>query len=267
MDDANGSVQISEPIVTKLVISNEVVLDEESYDYPGEYMGVNVKVLRTISAGNWNTLCLPFDMTAEQCEAAFGKGVELAEYDGYDFDEDDDLINVKFKDITSITANRPCIIKVANAIAHKDGFTVDNVDIAPAAENQLYVEAGDGAMVGTYVNGKELVRWNERHSKVIKQYIFLSGNNFFYATADTKPMKGFRAYFDFDDEIEGKAIANGVKFTFNVNNEPTSIDGISSVEKVAEGVYTVSGQKLSDESLKTLPKGVYIVNGKKVYKK
>jgi hypothetical protein len=270
-DDANGSVQISEPIVTKLVISNEVILDEEDEEYPGDYAGVNVKVLRTISAGKWNTLCLPFSMTAEQCEAAFGEGVKLAEYAGYETEKSNGKvtkINVLFDDIPSITANRPCIIKVSNAITHDDGFTVENVDIVPPAEadaeDELALEVGDGAMVGTYVNGTELFKDGRKGWC----YIFLSGNKFFYATADTQPMKGFRAYFDFEDELVDKgANISDVKFTFNVNDEPTSIDGILSVEKGAEGVYTVSGQKLSDESLKTLPKGVYIVNGKKVYKK
>ena len=207
-------------------------------------------------------------MSEEQCKAAFGDDVELAEYAGYDFDPDIDLINVKFNDITSITANRPLIIKVSTAIAHEPGFTVENVTIAPPAEaeaeDELALEAGNGAMVGTYVNGTELFKSGRKGWC----YIFLSGNNFYYATADTQPMKGFRAYFDFSDELADKGInTTGVKFTFNVNNEPTSIDGISSVEKVAEGVYNLSGQKLSEESLKTLPKGVYIVNGKKVYKK
>ena len=36
---------------------------------------------------------------------------------------------------------------------------------------------------------------------------------------------------------------------------------------LAEGVYTVSGQKVNESSLEILPKGVYIVNGKKVFKK
>ena len=272
-DDANGRRQVNDRIVTKLVISDEVILDEESEEYPGTYAGVNVKVLRTISFDNWNTLCLPITMTAEQCKAVFGDNVELAEFTGYDFDEDKSLINVRFKEITSITANRPLIIKIKKTdFPDLDAFTefkLKGVDIEPVAENvaddELVVESGESAMVGTYVNGTPLFQSGRKGF----QYIFLSGNNFYYATADSKPMKGFRAYFDLADADDAlTALADGVKFNFSVNDdEPTSIDGISTIEKVADGVYNVSGQKVSESSLEGLPKGVYIVNGKKVFKK
>lgn len=265
-DNPNGHVQHSEQIVTKLVVTDEVVLDELSTEYPGEYTDVNVRVLRTISAGNWNTLCLPFDMSEKQCKAAFGDDVELAEFAGYDYDSDIDLINVKFNDINSITAYRPCIIKISNATDHETGFTVENVTIN--ANTPTVITVGRGRMFGTIVNGTKLAIWDDWDEVYTKQYLYLSGNKFYYATTKTDPMMGFRGYFDFRDALKNKgANISDVKFTFNVNNEPTSIDGISSVEKVAEGVYNLSGQKLSEESLKTLPKGVYIVNGKKVYKK
>ncbi len=275
-DDANGRRQVNAEIKTKLVISDEVVLDENSEEYPGKYDGVNVKVLRTISYDNWNTLCLPITMTADQCKEVFGKNVELAEYTGYEFDEDKALINVRFTEIHSITANRPLIIKIKKTdFPELDAFTefkLKGVDIIPIEDpEELYVADEDevGYMWGTYTNNTELVKWNKAHSKVTDQYIFLSGNKFYYATATTKPMKGFRAYFEFEDWKYAKtALADGVKFNFSVNDdEPTSIDGISTIEKVADGVYNVSGQKVSDSSLEGLPKGVYIVNGKKVFKK
>ncbi len=270
-DDANGRRQVNDRIVTKLVISDEVILDEESEEYPGTYAGVNVKVLRTISANNWNTLCLPFNMSEEQCKEVFGDDVQLAEYTGYEYNEEKELINVRFTEISSITANRPCIIKVSKATDHENGFKVKNVDITPVDEEmEDGLTCGDdaGGMYGTYVNGTPLyTRVKVGKQWVETQYVFLSGNNFYYATADSKPMKGFRAYFWFEDEAI-TALADGVKFNFSVNDdEPTSIDGISTIEKVADGVYNVSGQKVSDSSLEGLPKGVYIVNGKKVFKK
>lgn len=270
-DAYNDYVEIKDDIVTKLVISDEVILDENSEEYPGTYAGVNVKVLRTISANNWNTLCLPFNMSEEQCKEVFGDDVQLAEYTGYEYNEEKELINVRFTEISSITANRPCIIKVSNATDHENGFKVKNVDITPVDEEmEDGLTCGDdaGGMYGTYVNGTPLyTRVKVGKQWVETQYVFLSGNNFYYATADSKPMKGFRAYFWFEDEAI-TALADGVKFNFSVNDdEPTSIDGISTIEKVADGVYNVSGQKVSESSLEGLPKGVYIVNGKKVFKK
>lgn len=276
-DDANGRREVNEEIVTKLVIADEVILDEESEEYPGTYTDVNVKVKRTISFDNWNTLCLPITMSADQCKEVFGENVELAQFTGYEFDPEKEFINVRFKEITSITANRPLIIKIKkDDFSELDAFTefkLKGVDIVPVEDpGDLYVEdaAGEGWMFGTYTNGTELYHETKKGTRITIdwQYIFLSGNNFYYATKDSQTMKGFRAYFDLSDAADAKTTAaDGVKFNFTVNDEPTSIDGISTIEKVADGVYNVSGQKVSESSLEGLPKGVYIVNGKKVFKK
>ena len=263
-DFADGSEDVihTDEIITTttLKITNEVILDENDTEWPDTYTNVDVKVLRTISAGNWNTICLPFDMSEEQCKAVFGDDVELAAFNGYLINDAKDFINVRFTPITSITKNVPCIIKVSKAIAHDDGFTLKNINIEPAAAKDLRVQKGSGYMVGTYKNNTKLVLVNE-FDEVTTQYIFLSGNNFYYATAQTKPMKGFRAYFNFRDVA--KDFTSDVKFIFTPDDEPTSIDGMASAEKI-KGVYTVSGVKVAEDSLEGLPKGVYIVNGKKV---
>ena len=56
----------------KVVAAHNIVLDENSTTAPEAAEGVNARVLRTISADIWNTICLPFAMTAEQVKAAFG---------------------------------------------------------------------------------------------------------------------------------------------------------------------------------------------------
>ena len=272
----NGSTLISEDIVTKLVITNEVVLDELATEYPTEYTGVNVRVKRSFTLDQWNTFCLPVAMDEATCKSVFGEHVDIAEFNGYDYTADTKHISVKFNHVKEIKANTPVIIKIASSDtktydADKKEFTLTNVDVAPVAANALRTIVGRGMMRGTYTDGTLLYEteeddWGE--STVKYQYVFLSGDNFYYATAKTKPMKGLRAYFYFKDDGNTPLNADaGVKFNFVVDDEPTAINGISSVEKVAEGVYTVSGQKVNESSLEILPKGVYIVNGKKVFKK
>ena len=272
----NGSTLISEDIVTKLVITNEVVLDELATEYPTEYTGVNVRVKRSFTLDQWNTFCLPVAMDETTCKSVFGQNVDIAEFNGYDYTADTKHISVKFNHVKEIKANTPVIIKIASSDtktydADKKEFTLTNVDVAPVAANALRTIVGRGMMRGTYTDGTLLYEteeddWGE--STVKYQYVFLSGDKFYYATAKTKPMKGLRAYFQFRDDGNTPLNADaGVKFNFVVDDEPTAINGISSVEKVAEGVYTVSGQKVNESSLEILPKGVYIVNGKKVFKK
>ncbi len=272
-DDANGRREVNEPIVTKLVITDEIVLDENDTDYPGTYSGVDVRVKRTFAFDVWNTLCLPINMDEAQCKAVFGNNVDIAEFNGYEYEAADKYINVKFNHVTSIKANTPLIIKIQKSdftdVDEFKEFKLENVDIVTTAANTLRTRVGKGMMIGTYTNGTTLYKETEDElgDPVITQYIFLNNNKFYYATDKTHPLKGFRAYFYFQDDAK-TALSDGVKFNFSVNNdEPTSIDGISSIEKIAEGVYNVSGQKVSDSSLEGLPKGVYIVNGKKVFKK
>ena len=270
------SIQFTQEITSKLVITNEVVLDELATEYPTKYTGVNVRVKRSFTLDQWNTFCLPVAMDETTCKSVFGQNVDIAEFNGYDYTADTKHISVKFNHVKEIKANTPVIIKIASADtktydAVKKEFTLTNVDVAPVAANVLRTIVGRGMMRGTYTDGTLLYEteeddWGE--STVKYQYVFLSGDKFYYATAKTKPMKGLRAYFQFRDDGNTPLNADaGVKFNFVVDDEPTAINGISSVEKVAEGVYTVSGQKVNESSLEILPKGVYIVNGKKVFKK
>lgn len=275
-EEGEPSLQLKQEITSKLVITNEVVLDELATEYPTKYEGVNVRVKRSFTLDQWNTFCLPVAMDEATCKSVFGENVDIAEFDGYDFTAETHHISVKFKHVKEITANTPVIIKIASAdtktyVADKKEFTLTNVNITPAAANKVRTRVGNGMMVGTYTDGTILYVTEEDAfgDPVLKyQYVFLNGDKFYYATAKTKPMKGLRAYFYFLDDGNTPLNADaGVKFNFVVDDEPTAINGISSVEKVADGVYTVSGQKVNESSLEILPKGVYIVNGKKVFKK
>ena len=266
----NVDIKVNNVDFTIKVVENIVVLDDEvgvTSDMAAE--NVKVQVKRAISANNWNTLCLPFDMTENQVKAAFGDGVKLAEFIGCEseLNDDDDAtaIHLHFSSITTITANRPCVISVANAVTHDDGFTVEGVTINPSED--LSIDYDDNFMTGTYDPSTILAEKKSTTSSKYKyQYIFLSGNNFYYATDQTRPMKAFRAYFDLDG-FDASTITAGVKIRFSIDDEATSINGVSEITKVANGVYSVTGAKVSEDSLEGLPAGVYIVNGKKVYKK
>ena len=269
-EEGEPSLQLlDQDITSKLVITNEIVLDENDdvfpLNYGSTYSDKTVKVKRTIKPNVWNTICLPFDISNEQCKAVFGNGVEIAAFDDYDaeYDEEDNVtsVNVKFNDVTEISANTPYIIKSENTISE---FTLEHINLIP--EEELIVEKGTGKgknyhayaqFIGTYVANTLLDD---------EDYLFISSNKFYYSNGNNK-LKGFRAWFWFDDVLTDKAGGAGTKFFFTINDEPTAINGISSVEKMAEGVYTVSGQKVNESSLEILPKGVYIVNGKKVFKK
>jgi len=72
------------------VVENITILDENSTTVPTSATDVKVRVLRTVNANEWSTICLPFAMTEEQCKTAFGSDVELGDFAGYKATEDDD---------------------------------------------------------------------------------------------------------------------------------------------------------------------------------
>ena len=54
------------------------------------------------------------------------------------------------------------------------------------------------------------------------------------------------------------------KGTLTVEPDPTGITELSATQHGQKVVYTLNGQKLTVDNLKSLPKGVYVIDGKKV---
>ena len=265
--DGSADVTIIDEIVTKLIISSELVFDEMATALPlfTDGISVNATVNRTIKAGQWSTIVLPFTLSGKtKLEDAFGEGVELATFDHFETEFDDDLvpqkIQMKFKSVTmsnlaAISAGVPCLIKTTKDIS---SFEVSSVKLGSQIKK---VEKSDseydivtGVFTGSFV------------PTVIPAYgLFISGNKFYYSKGATNT-KGLRGWFELS-AVLGNQFEVESKIRFDIDGEATSIDGISEITKVANGVYSVTGAKVSEDSLDGLPAGVYIVNGKKVYKK
>lgn len=233
-----------------VISAHLVTLSEDATEVPKAATGVNVKVERTIAADTWSTIVLPFDMTEAQVKEAFGDGVVIGDLKAWTSEtegKDVTAIVVQFESVSAIEANHPYVIKTSKEVTE---FTVEGVDIAP--EDEPYVEVGKratlGSMTGTYVAG----------AKVPAESLFLSGGKFWYSKGSSKPMKAFRAYFEFFDILAAYDEASArINITFD---DVTAIKGIKTTD--GEEIYTLSGQRVDKAG-----KGVYIVNGKKVIKK
>ena len=259
--DGKAAIRIAS-IPFKVTISSTITLDENSTTAPEAAENVKVKVLRTIKAGNWGTICLPFAMTGNQVKEAFGGDVELADFAGYETEEnaDEDIvgINVKFNsvDVTSgLQANHPCIIKVGETV---NEFTVEGVTIEPVETPEINkgTKKTPKKIVGTYVAETVIGASDD-------PMLYLANNKFYYSKGTAK-MKAFRAYFEFFDVL-AEFDPEAAKIGFYVDGDATSIDGIGT-QRVVEGVYDLSGRKIQLENggLNKLQKGVYIIDGKKV---
>ncbi len=229
------------------------LLDETSTTVPTAAEGVDVRVKRTIKAGEWSTICLPFAMTAEQVKAAFGEDVELGDFKSWTPEKDDEGaivgITVGFTDATEIEANHPYIIKVSAAVSE---FTVDGVDIEP--EEEPYVRVGKKASERGWMYGTYAV------TKVPEENLFLSGNKFWYSTGLTT-IKAFRGWFAFYDVLDAYYDETEAPVFITFGGETTAVNDELRMKSEASSdvYYTLDGR-----AVKTPQRGVYIKNGKKV---
>jgi len=228
-----------------------VVLDETSTTMPEAQTGVDVRVKRTINAGEWSTICLPFAMTEAQVKTAFGDDAQVADFNDYEYDDATDAIDVKFVNVNAIEANHPYIIKVQEPVTE---FEVDGVDIDP---QDAVVDFDTSRrknqprqMVGNYVAGTTL-DWGT---------LFLSEGLFWYSTGLTK-MKAFRAYFNFYDllaDFETNYETRRISMSFD-DSMTTGINQIGNRNSVNSKCYDLQGRRVEKPA-----KGLYIIDGKKV---
>lgn len=245
-----------ETTITITAADTRTILDETSTTAPESANDVDVRVKRTIKAGEWSSLCLPFSMTAEQVMTTFGDDVQLGDFNGCDIDENTNDITVKFNDATAIEANHPYIIKVSSNITE---FTVDGVDIAPEddpAVDKDEVTTGSGrnkkttynSFIGTYV----------ANTTVPDYALFLSNNKFWFSTGNTK-MKAFRAYFDLASSGAEYPDPSAARVILSFDEGTTSIRNINSNRSDEHVVYNLNGQQV-----RVRTKGLYIKNNKKI---
>lgn len=232
----------------------------------------NVLMKRTIKADVWNTICLPYAMTAEQVKAAFGNDVALADFTGCEADGNKDAestsIKVKFNSVDAIEANHPYLIKVSSTV---DQFRTDGVVVSFELDEDVPAEPSIQNDVYSWKQGKTTYySYNSFFGNYVPNTLvpsfglFLNNNQFYYSTGKSK-LKAFRGYFYFENAWLAESPDPGAKISIYIDDEATGIDGFA-VPVVANGVYDLSGRKiqLQDGDLNKLQKGVYIIDGKKV---
>ena len=239
-------------------VVDKITLDENALEVPKTRMGVDICVHRTINAGEWSTICLPFAMTAEQVSEAFGGDVELAEFVDYEVDDERTSITINFEETDlsyGFQANYPYLIKTSSDISE---FTVTST-IEPDEENAV-AEYAVGRGTKRHVYGRFIGSFHA-NTTVPAAKLFISNNKFYYSRGATK-MKGYRAYFDLEDVIDayyGNSPQQApIRVMLNGHDDFTAIDVVDMNIRYQEGIYTLSGMKV-----KNAERGVFIKNGKK----
>lgn len=201
----------------------------------------DVKLARTLTANVWNTICLPFDVTAEQIADVLKSAGNVKEFDR----EDASKQTIYFKDATTMVAGKPYLIKPTESATE---LVFKGVKITEySASSSL---GNDYGVCGTFVPYKLSTDGTD---------LFLKTDGKFYVPAEGKEtMKGFRAFFI----VPNNTTAAALNLSFG---DATGINGVAADAEKNVKVYNVNGQYVGT-SLEALPKGLYIVGGKKVLK-
>lgn len=225
--DENAETSVTDEALVNAVIAGN------AYD---------VKLARTLTANVWNTICLPFDVTAEQIADVLKSAGNVKEFDH----EDASKQTIYFKAATTMKAGVPYLIKPTESAKE---LVFKGVKIT---EYEPKNASGDNyAVYGTF--GKYTMKTDGTE-------LFLKTDGKFYVPAEGKEtMKGFRAYFY---NMNGGTAGAALNLSFG---DATGINGVAADAEKNVKVYNGNGQYVGT-SLEALPKGLYIVGGKKVLK-
>ena len=190
---------------------------------------------RTIKEG-FNTVVLPFDLTANQVQTVFGMGTEVYAFSENSEDANDITINFNKVVAGTISANVPVLVK-ATAASNEQVFKGVQV-VAPTAD--VNVAGKNIDFVGTYAPIAAIAKGD-----------YFIGNGAIYKSAGNTSMKAFRAYLKVKNaNADVKLFIDGIE---------TGISEINGTAVENGAIYNLAGQRVSNAQ-----KGIYIVNGKKV---
>ena len=245
-------------------------------DLMADAMSANVTLSgRTLfKNGTWNTLCLPFDVSADQIAAnADFAGATLMTMDvtkENGFDAEDGTLHLWFKTATAIEAGVPYLVKWDKAADYDNNPSAYDI-VSPVFEG-VNVSSTEAQTVESETTGLETVKMVGFYSPVSltandKSTLYMGGaNTLYYPTVDLL-IGSCRAFFSIP-YINGHAGARVSAITLNFGEDvvTTSINNsqftITTPSPKGWGAwYSLDGRKLSG---KPTQRGMYINKGKKI---
>ena len=240
----------------------------ETYD--GKTMAVVLDDRTLYKDGKWNTLCLPFSLSAEQIDAntdfagATLMTMDVTKKNG--FDVEDGTLYLGFKTATTIEAGVPYLVKWEKA-AYYEGNEA-NYDISNPVFEGVTISNSTAQAVESSTEGLETVQMVGTYSPVSvtandKSILFLGdANTLYYSTVD-RQIRSCRAYFSVP-YINGHAEAKARAFALSFDGEETTgiLEVSANSNEVKDDIwYSLDGVRLSGNPTQ---RGLYINNGKKV---
>lgn len=215
---------------------NPLVLDEnEDNTLLPTLAATDVRFDRTFKANTWNTLCVPFSLTAEQVQALLGEGAKVAALETFN----EAATTFEFATQQTVEALVPYLVYPTQDVEAGTALTVGLVEgeAGVCADQSGYAFSGILAPK-PFVAGDKTT------------YFVGEGNQLCYPSTDSS-LKAFRCYFTVP---EGAAEAK-----YHVDGETTAIEEVQVASPATSVAYDLQGR-----SVKAPAKGVYVIDGKKV---
>ena len=245
-----GSTSVSS--ITVYVSLPTISLSESEENKIETKSDISISLNRKLVKGAWNTICLPFDVSAAQAKSAFGADVRIAALNA---ESKGNTLMFDNKTAEGIKAAVPYLI-MPSEVKADDKYEFYNVSIKPENTAQASaVSTLDGfAFKGIY--NKVDITQDINNPEASDSYAaFLGANNTLFKAKSGTTTKGFRAYFVIPNSTATSALR------VVVDGNATSIKNINcGVVESDDAVYNLQGQRVDARSL--MP-GLYIKAGKK----
>ena len=245
-------------VTVKVPVAKDFTLDEKEVNEIEDWENSNVTVKRTFyKDGDWNTLCLPFDVSAEKVKAAFGSDAQLRQVDEAHSKDN----TVAFTTATAIKAGVPYLIKFDKLAENADqpeefNHTFEGVTLTKKVE---YSALADFNIIFTGSYSAFTPEDFLKEYNTCDVVASMAAANTLKKVYAGTTIKGLRAVFGLSSSVQPQAVKVVIDGTTTGIGD-LHVDGAS----VANGrVYNLNGQCVGT-SLEGLKAGVYIQNGKKV---
>lgn len=247
-----------------------LVLDEdETLDDSRNLTKATMVFHRTFTTGQWNSLILPVDMTADQVKAAFGADAKIARFNRLEDkwiyflpvepDADGNMLKANIPYIIYPTSQPDYVNRNYNVGSdkekHIDGpvYTVTGIIYGGQPTEMKCEDTGSSTTGMTHYGSYEY-----RQEVPAKSYMLSKGD--MVHTSKVHNVKSYRSWLEETTPSENT-------LQLKVSDSDNSTTGIKVIEEApqnANAVYNVNGMRMNSSNTDNLPKGVYIINNKKV---
>ena len=234
-----------------------------------KYTIVNLKGRKLYKDGYWNTLTLPFSLSADKLATTCLAGADIRRFKEASWDAGNERLTINFSDSNEgkIDAGVPYIIRwgtpetATGEVINNPSFSNVSIELC---DNEYLDEDEDREIADTYETESNGLRFQAQIAPVKvtanSNTLLLGGENKLYKPDKSMWVYATRAYFTYTGSI---AMAREFVMDFGEGEQTTTyIDNImveDNRESQVEGIFNLNGQRLDAPQ-----KGINIINGRKV---